>query len=98
LEGYDLREDGILMDRHKVYVLNDQELKSLIYSKMHKVPYAGHLGYQKTIIVVKKQFFWLGMKKEVVDFISKCLECHKVKDEHIHPTGLLQPFPIPKWK
>jgi hypothetical protein len=26
------------------------------------------------------------------------LECQKVKVEHKHPTGLLQPFPIPKWK
>ena len=38
------------------------------------------------------------MKKEVVDFISKCLECQKVKVEHRHPTGLLQPLPIPEWK
>jgi hypothetical protein len=38
------------------------------------------------------------MKKEVVDFIARCLECQKVKVEHRHPTGLLQPFPIPEWK
>jgi hypothetical protein len=38
------------------------------------------------------------MKKEVVDFIARCLECQKVKDEQRHPTGLLQPFPISKWK
>ena len=29
-KGYELREDGILMYRHRVYVSNDQELKSLI--------------------------------------------------------------------
>jgi hypothetical protein len=38
------------------------------------------------------------MKKEVADFISKCLECQKVKDEHRHPAGLVQPLPIPEWK
>jgi hypothetical protein len=65
---------------------------------MHKVPYVGHPGYQKTIVAVKKQYFWPGMKKEVVDFIVRCLECQKVKVEHRHPTGLLQPFPIPEWK
>jgi hypothetical protein len=26
------------------------------------------------------------------------LECQKVKVEHRHPVGLLQPLPIPKWK
>jgi hypothetical protein len=38
------------------------------------------------------------MKKEVVDFIAKCLECQKVKAENRHPTRFLQPLPIPKWK
>jgi hypothetical protein len=38
------------------------------------------------------------MKNEVVDFIARCLECQKVKVERIHPTVLLQPLPIPKWK
>jgi hypothetical protein len=33
-----------------------------------------------------------------VEFIAKCLECQRVKDEHRHPTGLLQPLPIPEWK
>jgi hypothetical protein len=39
-----------------------------------------------------------GMKKEIVDFIARCLECQKVKVEHRHPVGFLQPLPIPKWK
>jgi hypothetical protein len=38
------------------------------------------------------------MKKEVVDFIAKCLEYQKVKVEHRHPTSFLQPLPIPEWK
>jgi hypothetical protein len=75
LEVYDLREDGIFMHKHIFYVQNDQKLKSPILSEMHKVSYVGHPGYQKTIVVVKKQDFWPGMKNEVVDFIARCLEC-----------------------
>jgi hypothetical protein len=44
-ERYELKEDGILMYRHRVYVPNDKELKSLLLSEMHKVPYAGHPGH-----------------------------------------------------
>jgi hypothetical protein len=62
------------------------------------VPYVGHLGYHKTITGVKSQYYWPGMKKEVVDFIDRCLECQKVKDEHRNPVGLLQPLPILEWK
>jgi hypothetical protein len=38
------------------------------------------------------------MKREIVDFISKCLECQRVRVEHRHLVGLLQPLPIPEWK
>jgi len=89
LEGHELKEDGIFMYRQKLYAPNDQELKSLIFSEMHKFPYARNPGYEKTIFVIKKQYYWLGMKNKVVDFIARCLECHKVKDEHIHTTGFL---------
>jgi hypothetical protein len=40
------------------------------------------------------------MKKYVADYIAQCMECHKVKAEHRHPVGLLQPFSIleKKWE
>jgi hypothetical protein len=34
-------------------VLNGEELKSLLLSKMDKVPYVGHPGYHKKIFGVK---------------------------------------------
>ena len=65
---------------------------------MHNVPYAMHLGYQKTIASFKIQYYWPGMKKKVGYFIVKCLEFQKAKAEHRHPSGFLQPFPISEWK
>ena len=38
------------------------------------------------------------MKNEVVEFLARCIECQQVKAEQQHPTGLLQPLPIPNWK
>jgi hypothetical protein len=90
--------DETLIYKSRVYVPNSQELKKIIFREMHNVPYVGHLGYRKTIATVKSQHYWPGMKKEFVEYIAKCLECQKVKDEHIHPVGLLQPLPIIEWK
>jgi hypothetical protein len=44
------------------------------------------------------KYYWPGMKKEIIEYIAKCLECQRVKDEHRHPVGLLQPLPSPEWK
>ena len=38
------------------------------------------------------------MKRDVADYVSKCLTCQQVKAEHRRPPGLLQPLPIPEWK
>ena len=39
------------------------------------------------------------MKKDISEYVSKCLTCQQVKDEHQVPSGLLNPLPIPyrKW-
>jgi hypothetical protein len=65
---------------------------------MHDVPYVGHLGYHKTIAALKSQYYWPCMKKEVAEFIAKCLECQKIKADHRHLDGLLHPLPISEWK
>jgi hypothetical protein len=44
---------------------------------------------------MRKLFFWVGMKNNIVHFIAKFLECQQVKADHHHPTGLLQPHVVP---
>jgi hypothetical protein len=93
-----LGTDGLLLYKNRVYVPNVQELKLAILKEMHNVAYAGHPGYQKTMAAVKSHYFWPGLKKEITEYITRCMECQKVKAEHRHPAGLLQPLPIPEWK
>jgi hypothetical protein len=88
------------MHKNKIYVPSFGELRNLVLKEMHNVPYVGHLGYQKTIASVRSQLFWPRMKKDVVDYISICMECQRVKAENRHLVGLLHPLPIPekKWE
>ena len=77
------------MHKNRIYVPSSGELRNLVLKEMHDVPYAGHTGYQNKITAVRSHLFWLGMKKDVADYITRCMECQKVKAEHRHPTGLL---------
>jgi hypothetical protein len=47
---------------------------------------------------LKKVYWWLGMKKDMVQNASTCLTCQKFKAKHKKPAELLQPLPIPEWK
>jgi len=59
------------------------------------VPYTEYPGYPKNIIAIRGQYFWPGMKRDVTDYLARCMECQKVKAKHKHTTILLHPFP---WK
>ena len=38
------------------------------------------------------------MKKDIFEYVSKCLTCQQVNAKHQVPSGLLNPLPIPQWK
>ena len=47
---------------------------------------------------LKTSHWWFGMKRDVLDFVTKCIVCQRMKTEHQVPSGLLQPIRIPEWK
>jgi hypothetical protein len=98
VEIYKLETDKTLLYKNKIYAPNVHELKLMILNEIHNVPYDGHPGYQKTMATVNSHYFWPGMKNEIIEYIARCMECQKVKAEHRHPVGLLQPLPILEWK
>eukprot|EP00253_Pinus_taeda_P029813 PITA_29813 len=99
-EEYRLTEDGLIRFKVRIYVPNSDEMKTLIMKEFHVKPYSGHLGYQRTLTVtaIKKSYYWTNLKKEVVDFVARCIECQQVKVKCKHLTGLLQCIPIREWK
>jgi hypothetical protein len=70
IKEYEIKEDGLLMHKNRIYVPSSGELWNLVLKEMHDVPYARHLDYQKTITAVRSQLFWPGMKKDFVDYIA----------------------------
>jgi hypothetical protein len=34
------------------------------------------------ITATRKQFYWLGLKKDIAGYLAKCIECQQVKAEH----------------
>ena len=95
-EEYKVDQTRLLWSKERLYVLEGGDIRSNILMEFHRKPYSRNLGYQKMILVVKKHFFGPKLKVETTLFIAKCQECQLVKDEHQHPSGLLQPLPIPE--
>ena len=56
-----------------------------------------HPGQSETYNIVKKYFYWKGMKEEVFDFVRKCEECQRGK-YHNKTHGKMIPLGVPAGK
>ncbi|GJS22110.1 putative reverse transcriptase domain-containing protein [Tanacetum coccineum] len=56
----------------------------------YKSKYFVHPGVDKMYYDLRDRYWWPGMKKDIPEYVSKCLACLKVKAEHQRPSGLLQ--------
>ena len=75
-----------------------EEFKRIFTDEIHKIPNYYHQGYKKIIAISRKKYFLQGMKRYIVEYISKWMKFQQVKVEHQQPIGLFHPLPIPKWK
>ena len=98
LKGFSVRADGTVMTGHRLCVPDVGELKKEIMEEAHYSAYAMHPGSTKMYHTLREHYWWRGMKKDVAEFVYRCLICQQVKAEHQRPAGLLQSLPIPQWK
>ena len=78
IEGFHL-EEGLLYYKGRVYIPADKELKLNILTKAHNVPTAAHPGYIKTYNTLRKSFYWHGLKRDVLAYVTRCLTCQQIK-------------------
>nr|GEU60839.1 putative reverse transcriptase domain-containing protein [Tanacetum cinerariifolium] len=64
----------------------------------HTSRYSVHSGADKMYYDLRDLYWWPGIKKDIVEYVIKCLTCSKVKVEHQKPLGLLQQPEILEWK
>ncbi|KAG8492331.1 hypothetical protein CXB51_009857 [Gossypium anomalum] len=95
---FQIDDDDCLRFRSRLCVPKNSELISIILNEAHCSRMAIHPGSTKMYNDLKRRFWWHGMKRDISDFVSRCLICQQVKAEHQVPSGLLQPITIPEWK
>ncbi|KAL4324432.1 hypothetical protein GQ457_11G024800 [Hibiscus cannabinus] len=95
---YTINQDGVLCFRGRYCLPRQSELKRVILREAHDSPYSMHWGAEKMYKNLRERYWWKGLKRDVVRFVSHCLTCQKVKAEHQHPQGLLQHIELPLWK
>ncbi len=93
-----LNDDEVLRYGTRLCVPNVDELRREIMEDAHHSAYIVHPGLTKMYRDLREHYWWSGMKRDLADFVAKCLTCQQVKAEYQRPSGLLQPLHILEWK
>ncbi|GJU08191.1 putative reverse transcriptase domain-containing protein [Tanacetum coccineum] len=83
---------------NRVWLSRFGGLRDLVMHESHKSKYFIHPRSDKMYQDLKLLYWWPNMKADIAMYVSKCLTCAKVKDEHQKSSGLLQQPEIPIWK
>ncbi|GJZ50902.1 putative reverse transcriptase domain-containing protein [Tanacetum coccineum] len=97
-EMIEQRSDGTLYYLDRIWVPLKGEVRTLIMDEAHNSKYSIHLSADKMYYDLRDRYWWPRMRKDIAEYVSKCLICLKVKAEHQRPSGLLQQPEIPIWK
>jgi len=89
-------EEGLVLKKGRVYVPKDEKLRVEIIQLHHDTPIAGHEGQWKTVELVIRNYWWLGVTKEVKRYVEGCDQCQRMKNRAEMPAGKLRPNQIPE--
>ena len=64
-----------------------------ILDVLHGGTLGGHFGEAKNLALVKANFFWPKLEKDIARFVKKCIVCMMAKP-HGNNAGLYTPLPI----
>ena len=63
-------------------------------NESHNTVFTMHPGGNKMYQDLKQYHWWRGMKKDIAEYVSKCLNCQQVKVEHQVLFCMLNPILI----
>lgn len=75
-------DDRVFRLQGRVCVPNVDGLRELILGKAHSSQYSIHPGTTKMYQDLRQHYCWRRMKKDIVAYLARCLNCQQVKYEH----------------
>ena len=83
------RNKGLLYKSNRIYVPDQDQLRYDLLWWHHDVPWAGHLGVEKTVSLCRTNFWWPNMDNDIRKYCASCHRCQMSK-----PTRLPSKLPL----
>jgi len=86
-------ENNLLYRQNLLWV--PKGLVQKVMESEHDTKVAGHMGQDKTIELIRRNFWWPKMNERIIDFVRSCPECQQNKASRHQPYGLSSPLELP---
>jgi len=83
-------KDCLLWYQGKIWIPNDEGIRTALIAKHHEPPDGGHGGRAKTTELINPRYYWPKIREDIQRFIKNCHTCQRTKVVRHAPYGLLQ--------
>jgi len=87
-----VQEHGTWWKEDALVVAGNNNLKRGVISAFHDPPYRGHPGIGNTIALLKQNYWWPNLKKDVEEYVKGCTVCQANKINTHHQKPRLYPI------
>ena len=81
-DGLAWEEDGMAYMERRIYVLNNKKLREEILKEHHDPADIGHPRQHRMLELLKRTYWWPGLKEDIKKYIQGCLKCQQNKVQH----------------
>ena len=57
-------------------------------SWVHIHPFTGHVGWQRTSEILRRDFWWLGMDQDIMKYVESCEVCSRNQSANMKKAGV----------
>ena len=72
-------ENGVVYIEGKIYVLNSKKIREDILKENHNSVDVGHPGQHKMRKLIKRIYWWPGLKEDIKKYVQGCFKCQRNK-------------------
>jgi len=95
-DGLAWEEDEVVYMEGRVYIPNNKDLKEEILREHHDPADVGHLGQYRMQELIKRTYWWPGLKEDVKKYVQGCVKCQQNKVQHQRKAEELHSLEIPE--
>ena len=95
-DGITWEEDRLVYMEGRIYVPNNKKIKEEILKENHDLVDVGHPGQQRMLELLKRNYWWPGLKEDIKRYVQCCVKCQQNKVQHQRKASELHPLEIPQ--